>query len=62
LRAIEKKTSLSVIDNGIGFDVAKTTTEQHYGLLNMQKRVSEIEAQLAIKSKIGVGTEIEVIL
>ncbi len=62
LRVIEKKISLSIIDNGIGFDIEKTKSEPHYGLLNMQKRVNEIEGKLTIKSKICEGTKIEVIL
>lgn len=58
----ENQVFLEIIDNGTGFDVEKTKIEPHYGLLNMQKRVNEIEGKLLIKSKIGKGTKIEVIV
>jgi two-component system, sensor histidine kinase LadS len=62
LKLNEKQVCLEIIDNGTGFDVEKTKIDPHYGLLNMQKRVSEIEGKLLIKSEIGKGTKIEVIV
>ncbi|GAB2617277.1 hypothetical protein GCM10027035_11970 [Emticicia sediminis] len=62
LKILGEKICLEIIDNGKGFDVAKTKEDPHYGLLNMQKRVNEIEGKLIIKSKIGAGTKIEVSL
>lgn len=62
LKIIGEQICLEIIDNGNGFDVAKTKEDPHFGLLNMQKRVNEIEGKLTIKTKIGEGTKIEVIL
>lgn len=58
----ENQVHLEIIDNGTGFDVEKTKIDPHYGLLNMQKRVNEIEGKLIIKSEIGKGTKIGVIV
>jgi signal transduction histidine kinase len=62
LKLKENQVYVEIIDNGIGFDVEKTKIDPHYGLLNMQKRVNEIEGKLMIKSEIGKGTKIEVII
>lgn len=62
LKLIKNQIYLEIIDNGIGFDVEATKKDPHYGLLNMQKRVNEIEGKLRIKSTVGEGTKIEVIL
>lgn len=62
LKIIKGQILLEIIDNGKGFDVAKTKEEPHYGLMNIQKRVNEIGGKLTIKSSIGEGTKIEVIL
>lgn len=62
LKILGDKICLEIIDNGKGFDVKKTKEDPHYGLLNMQKRVNEIDGKLSINSKIGEGTKIEVIL
>jgi signal transduction histidine kinase len=57
----ENKNQLQVliIDNGIGFDL--TTTELGNGLSNMEKRMSEIEASILIKSAPKKGTNIRII-
>lgn len=62
LKIIRSQVHLEIIDNGIGFDVEATKNDPHYGLLNMQKRVNEVEGKLRIKSIVGEGTKIEVIL
>lgn len=51
---------LSVRDNGIGFDVAQTSTGN--GLLNMKARAAEMNAQFKIESEKGNGTNVELIL
>ena len=62
LRIVNKQIQLNIIDNGIGFDVESKKIEPHFGLLNMQKRVNEIDGKLNIKSKLGAGTNIEVLV
>lgn len=62
LRVIDKQIQLKIIDNGVGFDVESKKAEPHFGLLNMQKRVNEINGKLNIKSNLGAGTNIEVMV
>jgi signal transduction histidine kinase len=49
-----------VKDNGIGFDIK--TVELGNGLANMEKRISEINGELIISSKINSGTEVKIIM
>ncbi len=60
LRAIKNDYGLllEVIDNGIGFDLNQKKEDAHWGLVNMQKRASEIKAILKIES--GNGTKISI--
>lgn len=62
LKIIDKQIQLKIIDDGVGFDVENKKNEPHFGLLNMQKRVNEIDGKLHIISKLGVGTTIEVLV
>ena len=61
-KIIEQQFILTIIDNGIGFDIENKKNSLHFGLLNMEKRVNEIEAKFYIQSKNGMGTKIQVIL
>ncbi|SHM84066.1 sensor histidine kinase [Polaribacter sp. KT 15] len=51
---------ISVIDNGIGFDV--NTVNLGSGLSNMEKRISEIGGKIKIISKLNSGTEIKALI
>jgi two-component sensor histidine kinase len=53
----ENDFSISIADNGKGFDPADIA-EGHYGLENMQARASELMAQLIIQSKKDEGTTV----
>lgn len=50
---------LEVIDNGIGFDINQKKDDLHWGLINMQKRASEINGILKIESVKGTKISIE---
>ncbi len=52
--------TLTLRDNGIGFDVAQTSKGN--GLLSMQARAKEMKAQLKIESSKENGTNIQLIL
>jgi len=55
--------SLTIQDNGIGFDPAtleQMFREGHVGLKQMQERVQSINGRLSIQSQPGVGTELQV--
>ncbi len=49
--------TIAIKDNGAGFNTAQQSGFGN-GLTNMQKRISEIESQVEIKSSEGKGTEI----
>jgi two-component system nitrate/nitrite sensor histidine kinase NarX len=50
--------SLSISDNGVGFDAAATVAadEAHVGLHIMRERARHIHAELAVESRAGAGT------
>ena len=52
--------TLSIQDNGQGFDVSPSFVENGFGLLGMTERAKQIGAQLTIQSSPGSGTEIVV--
>ncbi|MYM33463.1 HAMP domain-containing protein [Duganella sp. FT94W] len=58
--ADEQDFTLSIKDNGHGFDVQKLQTlgDAHVGINIMRERAQRIEAQLELKSQPGEGTEV----
>ncbi len=50
---------LSVLDDGLGFDIAQVTPE-HLGLAIMRERSESIDGELTIESAPGEGTEITI--
>lgn len=54
----EKDVSLSIMDNGIGFDIKSPEFIKGDGLKNMQERAKEISGEFEMESKIGNGTKI----
>ncbi len=59
-KRVGDQIEIVVSDNGIGFDIA--TTEAGNGLLNMEKRIEDIQGIFTIKSKVSEGTTIRIIL
>ncbi len=47
---------ISIVDNGIGFDIENT--KEGNGLLNLKVRANALNADIKITSKINIGTEI----
>ncbi|MES1216736.1 MAG: ATP-binding protein [Bacteroidota bacterium] len=56
----ESKFSISISDNGKGFDLKNDGLEGHYGLQNMKQRAGESNLQLSIESSLGKGTTITI--
>ncbi|MES2727245.1 MAG: two-component regulator propeller domain-containing protein [Bacteroidota bacterium] len=48
--------TFTINDDGIGFDWDEANQKGHYGLINMQARAKETEAELIIKAEKGKGT------
>jgi signal transduction histidine kinase/ligand-binding sensor domain-containing protein len=53
---------LRVSDDGHGFDPVSTPQHQHYGLMSMRERASEIGGVVTIASSAGHGTEITAVV
>jgi signal transduction histidine kinase len=56
LRFLPGEVTLSVRDNGIGFDTSQP--HQGLGLANMQERLMAVGGRLVVKSRPGIGTTI----
>ncbi len=53
------KTSLSILDDGVGFDKRKISPD-HFGLGIMEERAQSVGARLEIESEVGLGTRVSV--
>ncbi|HET7733330.1 MAG TPA: sensor histidine kinase, partial [Paludibacter sp.] len=58
----DKKLILEIEDNGVGFDQNQKKNHDSYGLIGMKERVFLLEGELSIKSKVGKGTTVQVIV
>ncbi len=59
-RSRQYQVSLSIHDDGIGFN-PRTRKTGHFGLLGLKERAASIGARLKVTSSPGKGTSIEVI-
>jgi signal transduction histidine kinase len=53
---------LSIQDDGRGFDLSAATPTQGFGLAGMKERASKIGGKLEIRSELGCGTQIQVVV
>jgi signal transduction histidine kinase len=60
IQMIEEKVSIQISDNGKGFNLEEY--ELGNGIVNMKKRITDINGTLTIYSKIGQGTTITILL
>ncbi|MDU0371321.1 histidine kinase [Hymenobacter endophyticus] len=51
-----EQLEINIIDNGVGFDAANQVVVPGIGLRNVESRVAYLHGQLAIASRVGVGT------
>ena len=54
------EVSVSVQDNGLGFEPAKVSRRGHFGLLGMRERVLALHGQIELDSAPGEGTRIAI--
>ncbi|HLU08235.1 MAG TPA: sensor histidine kinase, partial [Oceanobacillus sp.] len=59
LEYTESALTLTVRDDGSGFDPSQTAANGHYGLVGMKERAELINGSLEIKSQPGAGTIIQ---
>lgn len=60
VRTEARATTISVLDDGRGFDL--TNTAPRFGLNSMRERAHLIDARVAVRSRPGEGTEVEITL
>ena len=53
---------MSIIDDGIGFDVQSGMNSGGFGLISIQERARELGAELNIESGTGSGTSLQIFL
>ena len=62
LRCIPELATLTIQDNGVGFDTSQATSEvaahRGLGLANMQERMLDVGGRLTVESQIGCGTTV----
>jgi two-component system sensor histidine kinase UhpB len=60
-----KRLSLTIGDNGLGFDPVvsvRSEEEKGWGLLNIRERVESIGGKVTVESKPGQGTRVEIVI
>jgi signal transduction histidine kinase len=62
LEAAEEKVTLTVHDDGVGFDVEKKDKANHYGLEGMQERAQLVGGELTVTSKPSEGTTVKLVV
>lgn len=56
------EVSLTIADDGIGFDVAAPRAAASFGLDGMSRRVEDLGGMLEVESKVGRGTAVRAVL
>ncbi len=56
----DRAVSMSIQDDGIGFDPSEARAQSGFGLKGMEERVARLGGRLSIRSSPGEGTRIEV--
>ncbi|MGZ6339838.1 MAG: GAF domain-containing sensor histidine kinase, partial [Candidatus Limnocylindrales bacterium] len=60
--ASEEGVSVTISDNGVGFDPTRSRGPGHQGLVNMRARAADVGGSLEVESRPGHGTRIIVAL
>jgi signal transduction histidine kinase len=53
---------LTIKDNGTGFDPSAVDVSAHFGVQGMRERAAMIGAELTVSSRVGQGTQVEMLL
>ena len=62
LQSTEGKVTLTVHDDGVGFDVKKKDKANDYGLAGMQERAQLVGGELTVTSKPSEGTTVKLVV
>jgi signal transduction histidine kinase len=61
LRGAEDQLTLTIVDDGVGFDV-DAAWGKGLGLLSMSERLESIDGSVNIQSRPGAGTRVDVVI
>lgn len=56
------RLALTISDDGQGFDLAQVDARKHFGLQGLRERVAMLSGDLQIRSQVGQGTTIHLVL
>jgi signal transduction histidine kinase len=59
LRSEDEKIIVTILDDGVGFDIDRPRDERHFGLELMSERVASIGGALDIRSQPDCGVTVE---
>lgn len=62
LNIIDKKITMTIEDDGIGFDIGVVQSRKTFGILGMRERVRSLDGQFELNSAPGKGTKISISL
>ena len=62
LEPTEEKVTLTVHDDGVGFDVQRQQKANDYGLKGMQERAQMAGGELTVTSRPGEGTTVKLVV
>jgi signal transduction histidine kinase len=60
MECLDQTLKVSVVDNGVGFDLQQPSIEKSFGLLGMQERALALGGKVTICSSPGAGTSVTV--
>lgn len=55
----DRALTMTVIDDGCGFDPALLAGEGHYGIASMDRRTRELGGEMSVRSTPGIGTRLQ---
>lgn len=59
LAFVDGRIQVSVVDDGVGFDLGSTDEQSHLGLLSMKERTHYVRGRMTVTSQPGQGTRVE---
>ena len=60
VRYESERLALAVMDDGVGFDIAKHPAEDHYGITGMRERMQGVGGIFCLHSAPNRGTRVEI--
>ncbi len=62
LESNENRVTLTVQDDGVGFNIGEMNGDKHFGLMGMKERVAFVKGNLDITSQPGSGTKLKLVI